>query len=152
MCVCVCVCVFVLQSCSTLCNYSCLAPLSIGFSRQEYWSGLPFPSPGHLPNPGIEPNSPTLQADSSLSGPPGKSRAILATQQKAKGFIRDSLEAQPRLKAQPRWAEVLGYYLFCTFLPFACKPLKKSCWKVWKDSTCRAATKPMCQNYWAHTL
>ena len=38
-------------------------PLSMGFSRQEYWSGLPFPSPGDLPNPGIEPRSPTLQAD-----------------------------------------------------------------------------------------
>ena len=36
------------------------APLSMGFSRQEYWSGLPFPSPGDLPNPGIEPGSPTL--------------------------------------------------------------------------------------------
>ena len=35
------------------------APLSMGFSRQEYWSGLPFPSPGDLPNPGIEPGSPT---------------------------------------------------------------------------------------------
>ena len=40
------------------------APLSIGFSRQEYWSGLPFPSPGDLPNPGINPTSPTLQVDS----------------------------------------------------------------------------------------
>ena len=40
------------------------APLSIGFSRQEYWSGLPFPSPGDLPNPGINPASPTLQVDS----------------------------------------------------------------------------------------
>ena len=40
------------------------APLSMGFSRQEYWSGLPFPSPGDLPNPGIEPISPALQADS----------------------------------------------------------------------------------------
>ena len=40
------------------------APLSMGFSRQEYWSGLPFPSPGDLPNPGIEPGSPALQADS----------------------------------------------------------------------------------------
>ena len=36
------------------------APLSMGFSRQEYWSGLPFPSPGDLPDPGIEPKSPTL--------------------------------------------------------------------------------------------
>ena len=40
------------------------APLSIGFSRQEYWSGLPFPSPGNLPNPGIEPGSPALWVDS----------------------------------------------------------------------------------------
>ena len=39
------------------------APLSMGFSRQESWSGLPFPSLGNLPNPGIEPRSPTLQAD-----------------------------------------------------------------------------------------
>ena len=43
------------------------APLSMGFSRQEYWSGLPCPPLGDLPNPGIEPRSPTLQADSLLS-------------------------------------------------------------------------------------
>ena len=48
------------------------APLSMGFSRQEYWSGLPFPSPGDLPHPGIEPRSPTLQADALTSAPPGK--------------------------------------------------------------------------------
>ena len=48
------------------------APPSIGFSRQEYWSGLPFPSPGDLPNPGIEPRSPALQADALTSEPPGK--------------------------------------------------------------------------------
>ena len=47
------------------------APPSTGFSRQEYWSGLPFPSPGYLPDPGIEPWFPTLQADSSPSEPPG---------------------------------------------------------------------------------
>ena len=46
------------------------APLSMGFSRQEYWSRLPFPLPGHLHNPGIEPGSPSLQADSLLSEPP----------------------------------------------------------------------------------
>ena len=45
---------------------------SMGFSRQECWSGLPFPSPGDLPNPGIEPGSPTLQADTLPSEPPGK--------------------------------------------------------------------------------
>ena len=48
------------------------APPSMGFSRQECWSRLPFPSPGDLPNPGIEPWSPTLQADASPSEPPGK--------------------------------------------------------------------------------
>ena len=48
------------------------APLSMRFSRQEDWSGLPFPSPGDLPNPGIKPRSPTLQMDSLLPEPPGK--------------------------------------------------------------------------------
>ena len=48
------------------------APPSIGFSRQEYWSGLPFPSPRDHPDPGIEPRSPTLQADALTSEPPGK--------------------------------------------------------------------------------
>ena len=48
------------------------APPSMEFSRQEYWSGLPFPSPGDLPNPGIEPGSPALQADALPSEPPGK--------------------------------------------------------------------------------
>ena len=48
------------------------APLSMDFSWQEYWSGLPFPSPGDLPNPGIEPGSPGLQADSLPSEPPEK--------------------------------------------------------------------------------
>ena len=48
------------------------APLFMGFSRQEYWSGLPFPSPGDLPNPGTEPGSPALQADSLLTELQGK--------------------------------------------------------------------------------
>ena len=47
-------------------------PLSMGFFRQEYWSGLPFPSPGDRPNLGVEPGSPALQADSLPSEPPGK--------------------------------------------------------------------------------
>ena len=49
-----------------------LAPLSVEFSRQEYWCGLPFPSPGDLPVPVTEPGSPALQADSLLDAPPGK--------------------------------------------------------------------------------
>ena len=48
------------------------APPSMGFSRQEYWSGVPFPSPGDLPDPGIEPGSPIFQADALTSEPPGK--------------------------------------------------------------------------------
>ena len=52
------------------------APPSMGFSRQEYWSGLPFPSPGDLPNPGIKPRSPALQADALTSEPPGKTAVI----------------------------------------------------------------------------
>ena len=51
---------------------ACKAPLSKGFSRQEYWSGLPCPPPGDLPNPGTEPRSPTLQVDSLPSEPPQK--------------------------------------------------------------------------------
>ena len=47
-------------------------PPSMGFSRQEYWSGLPFLSPGALPDPGIRPRSPALQADALTSEPPGK--------------------------------------------------------------------------------
>ena len=52
------------------------APLSMGFSRQEYWSGLPFRSPGDLPDPGIEPGSPTLQADPLTFELPGKPQSI----------------------------------------------------------------------------
>ena len=52
---------------------ACQASPSMGFSRQEYWSGWPFPSSGDLPHPGIEPSSPTVQADALPSEPPGRS-------------------------------------------------------------------------------
>ena len=77
--------VFVAQLCLTLCDpmdcsppwtIACQAPLSMGFSKQEYWSGLPFPFPEHLLDPGIEPRSPALQAEflpSELEGRSGKS-------------------------------------------------------------------------------
>ena len=51
----------------------------MGFSKQQYWSELPFPSPGDLPDPGIEPGSPELQACSLLSEPPGKLTGQLQT-------------------------------------------------------------------------
>ena len=69
----------VTQFCLTLCDPWTVvgqAPLSMGFSREEYWSGLPFASPEDLPEPGIEPRSPTLQADSLPSEPPGNLLAI----------------------------------------------------------------------------
>ena len=73
---CVCVCVLVIQSCPTLCDFmdciACQAPLSMAFSRQEYWSGLPFLSPRDLPDPGVEPRSPALPADSLPYELPGK--------------------------------------------------------------------------------
>ena len=61
----------VVSDSATLWTVAHQAPLSMEFSRQEYWSGLPFPSPGDLPNPGIEPMSPALQVDSLLSEPLG---------------------------------------------------------------------------------
>ena len=51
---------------------ACQVPLSMGFSRQEYWNGWPFPSPADLPDPGIKLGSPAWQADSLPSEPPGK--------------------------------------------------------------------------------
>ena len=57
---------------TTPCTAAHQAPLSIEFSRQEYWRVVSFPSPGDLPDPGIEPRSPELQADALPSEPPGK--------------------------------------------------------------------------------
>ena len=74
--------VLIAQSCPTLrppWTVARQAPLSLGFSRPECWSGLPFPSPGNLPDPGIEPRSPALLADSLLSEPPGKLNIIMAS-------------------------------------------------------------------------
>ena len=61
---------------TTLWTVACQAHLPIGFSRQGYWSGLPFPSPGNLPNPGIEPASPALQADALLTVLQGKPKLV----------------------------------------------------------------------------
>ena len=68
------------------------ALLSMGFPKQEYWSGLPFPSLGDLPNPGIEPGSPALQADALPSEPPGKTHFLEGFYRKwmlnfVKGFL-----------------------------------------------------------------
>ena len=68
-------CAQLLQSCPTLWDPETVvhkAPLSMGFPRQEYWSGLPCPIPGNLPDSGIEPTSPAVQVDSLPTEPPGK--------------------------------------------------------------------------------
>ena len=62
---------------TTLWTVACQAPLSMGFPRQEYWSGLPFPSSGDLPDQGIEPGSPALQVDSLLSESQGKLYSLI---------------------------------------------------------------------------
>ena len=66
------------------------APLSMGFPRQEHWSGLSFLPPGDLPNPGIEPRSPALQVDSLLPKPPGKTQEGLDVL----GLVREEGELQ----------------------------------------------------------
>ena len=85
---CVCACVHT-QSCLTLQPHgpACQAPLSMGFLRQGYWSGLPFPAPGDLPDPGIEPRSPTLEEDTLTSEPPGK---ILGSSSVSPSVVSDS--------------------------------------------------------------
>ena len=71
VCVCVCESLSQVQLFATLWTVACQAPLSMEFSRQEYWTGLLFPSPGDFSDPGIEPRSPALQAESLPSEPPG---------------------------------------------------------------------------------
>ena len=65
------------NSYATLWTVACQAPLSMGFPRQEYWSGLPFPSPGHLPDPGIGPASPALAGGFFITEPCGKPKIII---------------------------------------------------------------------------
>ena len=64
---------------------ACQAPLSLGFCRQEYWNGLPFSSPGGLPQPGIEPPSPALQVDSLLLSPHTVGSAVYKQKKEDRG-------------------------------------------------------------------
>ena len=70
---------------------------SMGFSWQGYWSGVLFPSPGHLPNPGIEPRSPTFQADALSSEPPGKPQC------QSREHERFSLHAVSAIQLPSQW-------------------------------------------------
>ena len=84
---------------------ACQAPLSIEFSRQEYWSSLPFPSSRDLPNPGIKLSSPALQADSLPSEPQGKPQSCSLTRAVPKetiqGLLQSGCEHWPSQVAQP---------------------------------------------------
>ena len=80
----------VVSTLPTPCTAALQAPLSMGFPRQEYWSGLPFPSPGDLPNPETELRSPALQADSLLC-PYGVIHFIDSNGQEEKGTTEDEM-------------------------------------------------------------
>ena len=86
-------------------NVAYQAPLSMEFSRQEYWSGLPFPSPGDLPNPGIKPGSPLLQADTLPSEPPGKPRVQGGTQAKSRGEGMSGKEKRKLGRERKVWSD-----------------------------------------------
>ena len=84
------------------------------FSREEYWSGLPFPSPGYLPDPGIEPRSPAFQADTLPSEPSGKLHMLSSTaKKKKKNFLKAQQRALNELKIH-LMNEVLNEYQLCS--------------------------------------
>ena len=84
------------------------APLSMGFSRQEHWSGLPFPSPGDLPDPEIEPRSPTLQADALISEPPGTRPYLTGASQLAlTSLVAQTVKCLPTMREAQVQSRVL---------------------------------------------
>ena len=117
---------------------ACQAPLSTEFSRQEYWSGLPFPSPGDLPNPGAEPRSPTLQVDSWPAEPQGQSKntgvgsrsllqGIFLTQESNQGLLHCRWILYQvywqccvnfRVRVSAQWSDSVLYTRVSTFFNF----------------------------------
>ena len=94
----------ILQSCLTLCDPIVnQAPLSMKFFRQEYWSELPFPSPGDLPNPGVELGSPALQANSLPSEPESSN----TKRGKKESYLGESI-SKLRMRRQTRSQKELG--------------------------------------------
>jgi len=125
-CVCVCVCVCVSRSVTsdfvTPWTVAHQTPLFMGFSRQKFWSELPFPSPGDLPDPGIQPISPTFPADSLLSEPPGKPYAPVTSK-----FSLCSSSFR-------MWGTSWNYHALILFLDFLSFPITHSlyflCWNA----------------------
>ena len=100
-CVCMCVSHSVRSYSLLLWTVASQAPLSMQFSSQEYWNGLSFLFPGDLPEPGIKPGSPALQADSLLSVPPGKSGFLLLYNSlNLISWHPDTLQSRPHLTLQ----------------------------------------------------
>ena len=137
------------QSClfATPGTVACQLPLCMGFSRQERWIGLPFPSPEGLSNPGIKPRSPALQADSLPSEPPGKPRFIIE-----KGYGLKSAKARSTqdefqegskpttlshivfsLRKQDAW---LSQHQCVTICPKYCQPVKLTGASVFLSRLC----------------
>ena len=109
-----------MHACSAVSNsvtpwtVACQAPLSMGFSRQEYWSGLPFPSPGYFPSPGIKPMSPALASGFFTADPPGQAKCkiqiwhlLFKNYREFQGSNKQSI--QPNVS--PFWAEDIVWLL-----------------------------------------
>ena len=106
-------CCLVTKSCLILCDLWTIAfqaPLSLGFPRQDYWSGLPFPSPGHLPDPGIIPASPALAGGVFTTEPPGKPKYTIEIHKyKVNLILAESTKCEiNRIKS--RWGTVIKQY------------------------------------------
>ena len=132
--------VWVTQSCPTLCNsmtVACQAPLSMKLSRREYWNGLPFPSPGDLPDPGIEPQSPALQADSLLSEPPGKPRFVGAAAAAAAKSLQSCLTMCNPIDSSPPGSTIRGILQARTLEWVAISFSRRSSWpRDWTPVSC----------------
>ena len=102
----------------------------MGFSRQEYWSGLPFPSPGDLPDPGIEPRSPALQTDTLTSEPPGNPKKESEVAQSCLALY-DPMDCSPPGSSVHGilQARVLEWVAICTYIERVnVKQSSSSCW------------------------
>jgi len=116
---------------------TCQAPLSMGFSGEEYWSGLPFPFPGDLPNPGIKPGSPALQADflpTELQGKPmmcGICFRIIQWQGEGQEWVELQMKDFPNelMIIEAGWWILVGSLYYSTFL---CSIIKLKKLKSWK--------------------
>ena len=115
------------QSYPTLCDpmdsIAQQVPLSMEFSRQEYWSGVPFPSPGNFSNSGIEPRSPTLQVVSLPSEPPGKPRFVIAFLPKSKHLLISWLQSLSTVILEPKKIRPVSLCFTPMYLPLREGPL-----------------------------